>query len=221
MKATRIVAGLAASLFLLLGCASPKTAGGPPLPAEGHFPPEGVDHLRMAVDLDVEIFGIGKDSPHLEGDVVVHRGGPSGPDGERMSGDLLAASLRGDSKTFGHLIAIGSPTQRSPCEYVLKVKGPGKYFGHFDINGWFFLPRHDLIVFTKKPVRVAGPAEVIPPVGQVAEAATLPIELYDFRKPTGEPVGSLTRARGKILAKVGIEEHLKAKETTVEELKSN
>ncbi len=205
--------------LVLAGCSGmEKGAPGEAGAEAAKFPPEGVDHLLMTVDLEVEIFGIGKDSLRLEGSAVVHRGGGQGAGGERMAGDLIAASLRGGSKVFGRVVAIESPVQRSPCEYVWK--GPKEYRGRFDINGWFFLPRHDLIVFTRKPVRVEGPADRIPPVGHAAEGTDLPVDLYDFRKPGSPPIGSLTRARGKIEAPVGIEEALKMKDETVEELKS-
>lgn len=213
-----IVAG--AAIIFLGGCSSMEKEGAPnPTAPDGKFPPEAVDHMLLAVDLEIEIFGIGKDAFRLEGGVAVHRSGGLGLEGKLMKGDLIAASLRGDSKAFGRVVAIESPIQLSPAEY--EWKGPGKYQGHFDVNGWFFLPRHDLVVFTKKPVRVEGPAEAIPPVGQVAEGVGLPCELYDFRKPGAPPIGSVSKARGKMLSKITIQDDLKAKEETIEEIKKS
>jgi hypothetical protein len=208
---------LFAGSMVLSGCGAARRLQ-PPGAAEqpsrsAMFPPEAVDHLRMAIDLEVEIFGLGRDASHLEGDVVVHRSGSSGPDGKVMVADLVAASLRGESKTFGPLVAIESPIQHSRAQY--RWEGPRRYPGYFDINAWFFIPKHDLIVFTRKPVRVGGTASGIPPIGQVAEALDVPVELYDFRKPDDQPVGNLLQARGEILREVGIDEELKEEETTV------
>jgi hypothetical protein len=181
------------------------------------FPPEGMDHLSMKVDLEVEIFGLGKDSISLEGSSVVLRGDPTGEAGTLMEGDLISARLRGDSKIFGRVVAIASPIRHSPCEY--RWKGPNSYDGQFDILSWFFLPRHDLIVFNKKPVRVTGPAKAIPPVGQVAEAEDVPVELYKLQEPGGKPIGSLIRAKGTILSEIDYQENLQIQDETVEELR--
>ncbi len=202
------ILGTGAVVLFLAGCV---VSGG------AKFPPEGVDHLRMTVDLEVEIIGIGKDAISLEGTSIVHRGEGSGPEGSQMKGDLVAAKLRGDSKVFGRVVAISSPIQHSPCQY--EWKGPNSYQGYFDILSWFFLPQHDLIVFNKKPVRVAGPAERIPPVGQVAEALEGPIELYDYRKPGAQPIGNLTKAKGTILSEVDFEENMKIQDEAVGDLK--
>jgi hypothetical protein len=134
-----------------------------------------------------------------------------------MRGDLVGAALRGDSGVFGPVVAIESPVQKSPCKY--RWQSAGVYLGEFDINGWFFLPRHDLLLFTRKPVHVMGPAKVIPPVGQTAQATDLPVELYDFRKPEDQPIGTLLQARAKLEALLGLEEDLRSKDATVSELK--
>lgn len=177
------------------------------------FPPEAVDHLGMKVAVDVELAGIGKDTIEMEGTVAVHRSGPLGPDGKQMVGDMIGASLRGKSKVFGDVIAVHSPVQHSRCEYTFK--GPGSYQGYFAINGWFWLPEHDLFVFAAEPVRVEGTAERIPPVGQKADSGPVQIRLHDLRKPKDNPIGVLTRATGEVLDLVKIESHLRTPETTV------
>jgi hypothetical protein len=164
--------------------------------ARATFPPEGVDHLSMQVTLDVEIFGIGKDTITLEGSVVVHRSGPQGADGKTMTGDMVGASLSGESKVFGPVVATRNPSQPSPCSYT--YEGPGKYRGHFDIQGWFWLKQHDLMVYTSAPVRVEGPAAGIPPVGQQAALVTKDVPLHDLRRPGAQPIGTLHDARGTV-----------------------
>jgi len=176
--------GIIVSLALLVAsCAAP-------------FPPEGVDHLSMQVTLDVEIFGIGKDTIALDGSVVVHRSGPQGADGKSMTGDLVGASLRGESKVFGPVVATRDPSRPSPCAYTQEA--PGKYRGHFDIQAWFWLQQHDLMVYTQAPVRVAGIAAGIPPVGQKAVLVTKEVPLHDLRRPAGQPIGTLHDATGTV-----------------------
>jgi hypothetical protein len=170
----------------------------------------------MKVWLDVDIFGIGKDEVELSGTVAVHRSGPKGDGGREMDGDLIAATLRGNSQVFGEVLAIESPLQRSPCRY--SYEGPGRYRGGFEINGWFWLPKHNLRVFSAKPVRVEGTAAGIPPVGQKAELVGGDIALHDVQKPGENAVGVLTRARGEVLQVVDIEAAMKAPETTLPEL---
>jgi hypothetical protein len=182
--------------------------------ATGSFPPEGIDHLGMRVVLDVELPGIGRDERLvLEGYVAVHRSGPMGPGGKSMEGDLIGASLRGKSVAFGEVVAVESPIQRSPCQYV--VEGPGKYRGSFDINGWFWLPAHDLIVFSSEPVRVEGVAAAIPPVGQKAKIVETDIALFSFSHPAGNPIGTLHSASGEILDVVPLQKHLQVPEESV------
>jgi len=177
------------------------------------FPPEGVDHLAMTVTVAFEVFAIGKDTVDLTGTVAVHRSGPQGTDGKTMVGELVGAAMRGKSKVFGEVIAMQSPIQRSPCEYT--YKGPGNYEGYFDINGWFWLPEHDLLVFSGEPVRVKGTATMIPPVGEKAVNIKKDIALLDFRRPSEKPIGVLTEARGEIHEIVPLEKHRKRPETTV------
>ncbi|MBI4583135.1 MAG: hypothetical protein HY717_03840 [Planctomycetes bacterium] len=200
------------SVLTFWGC-----RGVAPAPAEKEgaalFPPEGIDHLGMKVSVEVEIAGIGKDTVNLEGTVAVQRSGPLGPGGKTMKGDLIAASLRGKSAVFGEVVAMASPIQHSPCEYTCEE--PEKYPGYFDLNGWFWLPEHDLLVFSGQPVRVEGVARSIPPVGQKAEMKAKEIPLFSFRQAKGNPVGSLTKARGEVTGLVSIDQHLKAPEATV------
>jgi len=177
----------------LAGCRSVEKPG-------ACFPPEAVDHLGMKVSVDVDLAGIGKDTIDLEGTVAVHRSGPQGPDGKKMVGEMIGASLRGKSQVFGDVIAVHSPTQPSPCEYT--CKGPGSYQGHFAIHACFWLPQHDLFIFSEEPVRVEGTAEAIPPVGQKADSGPVQISLFDLRKPKANPIGVVTRARGEVLALV-------------------
>jgi hypothetical protein len=160
------------------------------------FPPEGVDHLSMTVKVDVDIAGIGKDSVELKGAVTVHRSGPTGPDGKSMTGFLTGASLHGKSGVFGDVYAVQSPVQPSPCEYT--YESAGRYRGHFDINGWFWLPEHKLLVKSSAPVHVEGVASGIPPVGQKAETTVKDVPLEDIRKPGENPIGVLSRASAEI-----------------------
>ncbi|MBI4601869.1 MAG: hypothetical protein HY721_07895 [Planctomycetes bacterium] len=183
------------------------------------FPAEGVDHLLMSVSVEVDIAGIGKDTVELEGTVAVHRSGPQGEGGKSMVGDMIGASLRGTSKVFGPVVGTQSPLQHSACAYVQEA--PGKYKGHFDINGWFWIPQHDLFIYTGAPVRVEGVAGGIPPVGQKAEVTAKDIPLHDLRKPEGQPIGFLSRASGTVRASVGIAEHLKGAEVTVQAFKTS
>jgi hypothetical protein len=176
--------------------------------ADAAFPPEGVDHLRMAVSVDVEIAGIGKDTVELEGSVAVHRSGPLGEGGKTMKGALIGASLRGTSDVFGEVQAVQSPTQISPCEYTQVA--PGEYDGRFDIHGWFWLPKHGRMFYTDTPVRVAGKAAAIPPVGQVAKHTEETVPLRDFSAASaGKDVGFVSNARGEIRALVPIADYLK------------
>jgi len=182
--------------------------GASPPAADALFPPEGVDHLSMTVSVEVDLPGIGKDRVELAGTVVVHRSGPMGPDGKSMKGELVSASLQGNSPVFGKVIGIENPVKPSACEYT--CEGPGRYPGHFDINGWFWLPERDLLISNERPVRVSGVAAGIPAVGQEAESSADDIPLQDIRKPqAGTPIGFLSKARGKIIALVNLEEHLK------------
>jgi hypothetical protein len=209
-------AGLAA-VVALAGCGVLSGGGGEAEPAAAEaaalFPPAGVDHLAMRVTVDVEIAGIGRDQVVLDGYVVVHRSGPSGADGKEMTGDLIGAALTGTSATFGPVVAVESPIQHSPCRYT--CEGPGKYSGHFDIHGWFWLPKHGLGVFSEKPVRVRGVARAIPPVGQKAEIVEDEIALYSFDAATGNPIGALRRASGEVKAVVDLATHLKAADVSV------
>jgi hypothetical protein len=210
------------SAVLLCACqAGQKTPAGAAHPtqaslADAPFPPEGVDHLALAVLVDVEIFAIGKDQIELEGTAAVHRSGPRGPGGKEMVGELIGASFRGKSNVFGEVIAVQSPIQRSPCRYT--AEGPGRYRGGFEINGWFWLPEHQLLVFSAAPVDVEGTAAGIPPVGQKAELTSGEIALHDFRNPRDLPIGLLTRASAEVRGIVRIEEHLRRPERTVAEL---
>jgi hypothetical protein len=171
---------------------------------ESCFPPEAVDHLSMKVTVDVDLAGIGKDTIEMEGSVAVHRSGPLGPDGKKMVGEMIGASLRGKSQVFGEVIAVHNPIQRSPCEYTCQA--PGSYHGYFEINGCFWLPQHDLFIFSAEPVRVEGTAKAIPPVGQKADSGPVQVSLRDLRKPNANPVGVLTHARGEVLALVKLGE---------------
>jgi hypothetical protein len=186
-------------------------------PGSAFFPPEGTDHLAMTVHAAVEIFAIGKDDLVLEGTVAVHRSGPAGPDGKRMEGAMVGAALRGTSKVFGEVVAIQSPLAVSPCEYV--YEGPGRYKGHFEINGWFWLPRQDLWFFNATPIRVEGTAAAIPPVGQKADMVAQDVVLEDLRKPDDNPVGDVKSAKGEVHRVVPIEEYLKTPPAKIAELK--
>jgi hypothetical protein len=192
-----------------------ETPASPSAPQEetALFPPEGVDHLSMTVTVQVDIFGLGEDTVELKGTGIVHRSGPRGPDGNKMEGDLVSASLRGNSKIFGNVVAMESPIQHSRCEYV--CEGPGRYRGYFDINGWFWLPEHDLMIFSAKPVHVTGSATSIPPVRQKADVSTEEIALFDFRKSAANAIGVLTRATADIHDLVSVESYLKTAGTTV------
>jgi hypothetical protein len=151
----------------------------------------------MTVTVDVEIAGIGKDRVQLDGTVTVHRGGPLGDGGKTMKGALAGASLRGKSDLFGDVVAVQSPTELSPCEY--KYVKEGQYEGSFDIHGWFWLPKYNTMYYTTAPVRVAGTAAMIPPVGQVAKTSTAEVPLRKLG-PGGVDVGSVSNATGEIHA---------------------
>lgn len=189
-----------------------REAASPAPEVAAPFPPEGIDHLSMTVTLEVEIFGIGKDTIELKGTAVVHRSGPAA-DGKTMVGDLVGASLRGVSEVFGRVVATESPIQHSPCKYT--YEGPGRFEGSFDIQGWVWLPEHNLMVFSSKPVPVSGTATGIPPVGQTGKTTVEEIPLFDFYKPADNSVGVLTRARAEIHDAVGIQSYLKIPGTTV------
>ncbi len=163
------------------------------------FPPEGIDRLAMTVKVDVDIAGIGKDSIELKGAVTVHRSGPSGPGGNAMTGELVGASLHGKSSVFGDVYAVQSPMQASPCKYTYEPSKAGpSYRGYFDINGWFWLPEHNLLVRSGAPVHVEGVANGIPPVGQKAETTVKDVPLHDIHKPKENPIGVLSRASGEV-----------------------
>ena len=159
------------------------------------FPPEGVDHLELTVTVEVEIVGIGKDTVALDGTLALHRGGPAGEDGRMMKGVLVGASFRGESEVFGEVRVVQSPTDVSTCAYT--YSGRGEYQGGFDIQTWFWFPEHNLMLFTTSAVRVTGKAKVIPPVGQVWDAAHDEIPLRVFG-PDGKDVGIVSNARGVI-----------------------
>lgn len=194
------------TMFLLLSLALVACRGGREGREWAYFPPEAVDHLAMTTTMDVEIFAIGKDTIVLEGTVAVHRSGPLGPDGKTMKGDMIGASLRGKSEVFGEVVAVQSPLRHSPCEYTWEKEGV--YRGHFDINGWFWMPEHDLLVYSAEPVHVSGTASSIPPVGSEAETGDEEIALHDLQKPEGNAIGVLRHARGQIHDLVKIEDHL-------------
>src|SRR5262245_59245924 len=108
---------LACALALLGGCAAPRGPGaafrtGPC--GQPRVPAAGVDRLRPALDLELEGFALGKDAVSLEGDAVLQRGAPAAAQPSAVEGDLLSASIRGDSKVFGAVLVTESPTQRSP-----------------------------------------------------------------------------------------------------------
>jgi len=184
-------------LFLGTSCQWGEKPGGL---SSDTFPPEAVDHLEMTITLEVEIAGIGKDKVQLEGTVVVHRSGPRGADGKTMVGNMVGASFRGTSDVFGPVVASQSPILQSPCQYT--YEGPGQYNGYIDINGWFWLPDHNLMTYSDGPVRVEGTASRIPPVGQKAKITAEQVSLHDLSKAKGNPIGFLSRASGEIKAVV-------------------
>lgn len=122
-----------------------------------------------------------------------------------MVGVLVGASLRGESAVFGEVLAVQSPREVSTCEY--ESVGPGEYRGRFDIFGWFALPRYGRVFRTTAPVRVAGTAAQIPPVGQVAEHVDSQVPLREFGEK-GVDVGFVGNARGEVRALVKVDEAL-------------
>ena len=99
--------------------------------------------------------------------------------------------------------------------YLFERVGKNSYQGQFNINAWFLLPKHNLVVFSKKPVQITGPASAIPPVGQVATGTNLPVGLYDFNKPDAQPIGTVSSAQGNIPEAISFHKIQMDEETTV------
>jgi hypothetical protein len=184
---------LAAALFALASCKGLQHGGTSTVEI---FPPAGVDHLEMAVTVDVEIAGIGKDTLSLKGSAAVHRTGPMGAGGKEIRGELIGATFHGKSSVFGEVYASQNPLKASSVAYTWV--GPGQYRGTLDINGWFWLPEHNLLVYGGAPVHVEGPATAIPPVGQKADSTGAEVPLFDLHKPQGNPIGSISKAHGEV-----------------------
>jgi len=157
-------------------------------------PEAGVDTVEINLEETYSVEGVGSDTVALSGSLVANRGVPLVDpkvksvdwDTSTVVANFESLDVRGESDVFGPVNVTLDPAIPS---FGVVRKGDCRA----SLGVVVSMPKHNLVVRTKRPVQLHSQVKTVPPIGDERTESVGPVALVDV--DGGREIGSLESAR--------------------------